>query len=174
MITLVIGKPKSGKSELAEEMAVKGDYKNRYYVATMKVMDPDGSKRVDEHRKRREGKGFVTLEIPMDIGSAVNFIEDPMESVVLLECVANLTGNWMHGIPNTMWLMEQGDVGRKEFVKSLTEKISSLSKKVCDMIVVTTEYEPEDSDDEETALYKELLAGVNEELTRIADKVVRK
>ncbi len=173
MITLVIGKPKSGKSDIAEEMAVKGDYKNRYYLATMKVMDPDGKKRVDEHRKRREGKGFVTLEIPMDIGSATSSIEDPMESVILLECVANLTGNWMYGIPNTMWLMEQGEVGRKEFVRSIKEKIMELGSKVRDMIVVSTEYEPEDTDEEETALYKALLAYVNEELIKSVDKVVR-
>ena len=173
MITLVIGKPKSGKSDIAEEMAVKGDYKNRYYLATMKVMDPDGKKRVDEHRQRREGKGFVTLEIPMDIGSAVDSIKDPMNSVILLECVANLTGNWMHGIPNTMWLMEQGEVGKKEFVLSITRKIMELGAKVKDMIVVSTEYDPEETDDEETALYKTLLAGVNEELAKNVDKVVR-
>jgi hypothetical protein len=73
-----------------------------------------------------------------------------------------------------MWLMEQGDVGRREFIRSVAEKISSLAKKVRDMIVVTTEYEPADGDDEETLVYKNLLAGVNEELTRIADEVVRK
>ena len=31
MITLVIGKANSGKSDVAEDLAVKGDYKNRYY-----------------------------------------------------------------------------------------------------------------------------------------------
>ena len=77
MITLVIGKPDSGKSELAEELALSGGYKNRYYIATMKVMDEAGKARVEKHRKMREGKGFVTLEIPLFIEDALDDIRDP-------------------------------------------------------------------------------------------------
>lgn len=173
MITLVIGKAKSGKSDVAEDLAVNGDYKNRYYIATMLVMDDEGRKRVEEHRRRRDGKGFVTLEIPSDIKSAANLIADPMESVVVLECIANLVGNMMHGIPNTMWLIELGDMGLREFVTSVTERVTSLAGKVRDMIVVTSEYEPDPADDEETALYKKLLDMVNAELVKKADVVRR-
>ncbi len=173
MITLVIGKPKSGKSDIAEDLALKGDHANRYYIATMKIMDEDGRARVKEHRKRREGKGFVTLEIPDDIVSAVKYMDDPKDSIVLLECVANLVGNVMHGVPNTMWLCEQGEAGKKEIVLSVVKQITSLAGKVRDMIVVTGEYEPDDNDDGETRIYKSLLFGVNEELQKTADKVVR-
>lgn len=173
MITLVIGKPKSGKSDIAEDLAVKGDYRNRYYIATMKIMDEDGKKRVEEHQRKREGKGFVTLEIPAEIESAEKSMSDPKESVVLLECMSNLVGNMMHGVPNTMWLCGLGEVGQKEFVLSVVEKVTSLADKVRDMIVVTTEYEPESTDDEETSLYKTLLSGVNDELAKKADKVIR-
>ena len=62
----IIGRPNSGKSAKAEEMALKTGLKP-YYLATMKVMDESGQKRVQKHREMRAGKGFDTLEIPYRI-----------------------------------------------------------------------------------------------------------
>ena len=173
MITLVTGKPKSGKSDMAEDLAVKSGCVEKYYIATMEILDDDGRARVEEHRKKREGKGFITLEIPTDIETAPGLMNDPSKSVVLLECVANLVGNRMHGNANTMWLMEQGEIGHKEFIRSVAESIMNLGRKVCELIVVSTSYEADENDEEETALYKKMLDAVNAELESSVDRVIR-
>ena len=72
MISLVIGAPACGKSGLAEELSLRTGDLDRYYLATMLVMDSQGAQRVEQHRK---------------------------SSTVLLECVSNLVGNEMHEDP---------------------------------------------------------------------------
>ena len=172
MITLVIGKPDSGKSKLAEDMAVNGDHKNRYYIATMMIMDEAGEKRVEKHRKMRENKGFITLEIPHDISTASELMDDPEESVVVLECIPNLVGNAMHDDTNMAWMAYQGDVFEREFARAVTGRVTELAGKVCDMIVVSAHFDPDPSDDEETVLYKRLVDTVNNELRKVAGKTV--
>lgn len=172
MITLVIGKPDSGKSKYAENMAVSGSYRNRYYIATMKVMDEAGRKRVEKHRKMREGKGFITLEIPNDIVTAAESIEDPEDSVVVLECIPNLVGNAMHDDTNMAWMSYQGEVFEREFARAVTGRVTELADMVCDMIVVSASFDPDPSDDQETVLYKRLVDTVNIELRKVAGKTV--
>ena len=172
MITFVIGEKDSGKSELAETLAVESGFTNRYYIATMKVIDEEGEIRRKQHRKKREGKGFVTFEIPTLVSEAPDLMTDPAGSVVLLECMSNLVGNVMHDMG---WMgrltcadSESGD----EFVRKMTEIITDLSKRVGHLIVVSSRSAREDTDDDETALYKDLLAAVNARLLRISDRVV--
>lgn len=71
MFYLITGGAGSGKSEYAEKLAVQeatvsGD--RLFYVATMFPYDDAETKlRIERHRKLREGKGFITLEKPVDI-----------------------------------------------------------------------------------------------------------
>ena len=171
MITLIIGTPDSGKSALAEDLALAGDRKNRIYLATMKVCDDEGLRRVNRHRKAREGKGFVTLEIPYGIGSALAQIKDPADSLVLLECVSNLVGNEMHDDPEISLLCQPDTMDKEAFVSHVIADIRTLAAGVKDMIIVTNEYETDEAYDDETDLYIELCNRVNKELARIADDI---
>ena len=64
---LVTGGSGSGKSEFAEGLLA--DIKeNKYYIATMAVNGEEGRKRVERHRRLREGKRFITLEAPCELG----------------------------------------------------------------------------------------------------------
>lgn len=163
MITLVTGKAGSGKSKLAEELAV--SFGGRvYYVATMKVMDEAGRLRVNKHRAQREGKGFVTLEQEVDITTILDRIDDPRDCVILLECMANLAGN-------EMYRQDPSGIG-EDLSKRLLEDVIMLGRSVRELIVVTSEYEPQESDDEQTALYKKMLSSINERLCDIADRVI--
>ncbi|MBP3879053.1 MAG: bifunctional adenosylcobinamide kinase/adenosylcobinamide-phosphate guanylyltransferase [Lachnospiraceae bacterium] len=67
MLCLVIGGSASGKSEYAERhvCALPG---RRIYAATMQPFGEEGRQRIARHRKLREGKGFVTVEVPRDLG----------------------------------------------------------------------------------------------------------
>lgn len=171
MITLIIGTPDSGKSALAEDLAKDSECKNRIYLATMKVCDDEGLRRVSRHRKAREGKGFVTLEIPYGIGSALAQIKDPADSLVLLECVSNLVGNEMHDDPETSLLCQPDTMDKEAFVSHVIADIRTLAAGVKDMIIVTNEYEADESYDDETRLYIELCNRMNSELIKIADEV---
>ncbi|MCR4705596.1 MAG: bifunctional adenosylcobinamide kinase/adenosylcobinamide-phosphate guanylyltransferase [Lachnospiraceae bacterium] len=168
MIQLVIGGPDSGKSLLAEELTASVNAEHVYYIATMRVLDDDGRKRIQRHRAQRAGKGFITLEIETDIEKALRLMDMPLESVCLLECVANLVGNLLYG--KTGRITDQTD---DAIIESVLSKIRHLSEGVRELVVVTSEYAPDDADDRETVRYKKLLHSVNERLSVLADRVHR-
>ncbi|MBO4266336.1 MAG: bifunctional adenosylcobinamide kinase/adenosylcobinamide-phosphate guanylyltransferase [Lachnospiraceae bacterium] len=163
----IIGRPNSGKSAKAEEMALKTGLKP-YYLATMKVMDESGQKRVQKHREMRAGKGFATLEIPYRIEEAIDLMDDPKNSVLLLECAANLVGNAMHEERWYEILMRGEEQAADRFVRYVTDMILQLNNKVGTLIVVSSEYELDEADDAETALYKRLLHEVNESIRSLS------
>ncbi len=87
MFYLVTGGAGSGKSEWAERLAGTLGNGPRLYVATMRVFDDEGRKRVEKHRAMRAGRGFRTLEM----GSRLKVRED--YETILLEDVTNLVMN---------------------------------------------------------------------------------
>ncbi|MBD5347442.1 MAG: bifunctional adenosylcobinamide kinase/adenosylcobinamide-phosphate guanylyltransferase [Bacteroides sp.] len=60
-IILITGGQRSGKSEIAERMALESSA-NPVYVATCKPLDEEMIRRVDVHKARREGCGWTTVE----------------------------------------------------------------------------------------------------------------
>lgn len=68
----ITGGAGSGKSEYAEQLAERLHTElggPLYYVATMNPAprDSDAAARIAKHQKRRAGRGYTTLECPMDI-----------------------------------------------------------------------------------------------------------
>ncbi len=171
MVTLIIGTPDSGKSTQAEDIVLASECKHRIYLATMKVCDAEGEKRVKKHRTSRDGKGFVTLEIPYGVAEAVDEIRDPSDSVVLLECISNLVGNEMHDDPKATLLCQSETKDIEAFVSLVMSDIRTLAAGVKDLVIVTNEYETDKSYDDETKLYIELCNRVNTELKAFADEV---
>lgn len=181
---LVIGGKNSGKSRFAEGLAVNGGKDRRYYLATMKVCDEAGRKRIKRHRKQREGKGFITIELQYGIDRAIQMMDEPENSVVLLECVANLVGNELYDNPEREWhrgclnencVME--DAGCELFADAVLKDICSLEERAGLLIAVSSEYhvnEDMNKDvDECTRMYIELLDRVNTRLIECADRVYR-
>ena len=136
MTTLVIGTQNSGKSALAEDLALRTEDLNRYYVATMKLCDEDAIRRVQKHRAMRAGKGFVTIECETGLRSVTDVIENPAKATVLLECMANLVGNEMHenGI-----LTDMVDAECEAFASRLVGDVCDLAYRVHNLIVVSNE-----------------------------------
>ncbi len=171
MITLVIGGPGSGKSELAESIAAKSGHKNMYYIATMQVVDDESALRRKKHQAAREGKGFITLEIPVLIDAAPDLMSDPASSVALLECMANFVGNLMHEPEWARRLTSADSETGDEFVRLVIRRVMDLASHVGHLVVVSERFNSDESFDDDTVLYKDLLDAVNARLCRISDRV---
>ena len=88
MVIYVSGGSGSGKSAWAEHLLVRSDSISRYYVATMRVWDEEGARRVERHRAMRRDKGFETLECPVELEKLTGCC-----GAVLLEDLTNLFMN---------------------------------------------------------------------------------
>ncbi|MCL6431076.1 MAG: bifunctional adenosylcobinamide kinase/adenosylcobinamide-phosphate guanylyltransferase [Anaerolineae bacterium] len=91
-LILVLGGARSGKSRLAEDLAMRlGE--RVLYVATAEAWDAEMAGRIAHHRRRRP-EGWRTLEAPRDIGRALG--EGAADAdVVLLDCLTLLLSNLM-------------------------------------------------------------------------------
>ncbi len=184
MIVLVLGEPDSGKSRYAEALVMamcegggadgsKAACK-LYYIATMSVVDEESEVRVRKHRQMREGKGFVTLEIPYRVDRALEHITSPAQSVVLLECVSNLVGNEMYDDPDRAY--DRAGCPRDEWLKDTADAVVSdirmLAERCKDLVIVANRFKPDAKGyDDMTRLYVELNNTVNDRLAELAGRV---
>lgn len=184
MITLVTGGSGSGKSEYAESRILSRGAGARFYVATMEPYGEEGRKRVERHRKLRQGKGFFTVECPrhlenlrlpevqlsqIQLSKTQENVEDTcgqekVPNSVLLECVMNLTANELFG--------QEGETAQ-EVENRILRGIASLAKQADYLVIVTGQV----GDDgiryaEETMDYIRLLGRINQRLAAMADETV--
>lgn len=170
MITLVIGTNNSGKSALAEQLLQERIGKKKYYIATMIPFGDEGIKRVEKHRKMREGKGFETLEWPTDLDKHIEMLNDEelirfWGSDILLECMSNLVGNEMYAQDNR-------NLSDTELILRVMDEVRILIEASENVVIVTNIFPSEDDGyDEETRRYVGLTQSVNEELLKLADRV---
>lgn len=162
MKVLVIGGSGSGKSAFAEKKTDEICGANpKYYIATMRVYDAEGARKAAEHRKKREGKNYITIEQPDDLGGLTGF---EANSCALLESVSNLVAN------------EMFRDGKYMNGTMITEKVSSdidsLSKKVRNLVVVTDNvFEDGCRYGDETIDYINVMGRINMYLADMSDEV---
>ena len=173
-VTVITGKQNSGKSLRAEELTFSYG-KPLFYLATMKVMDDEGRKRVEKHRRQREGKGFVTIECEYGIRKVPDMIMDYLDAgeqkqsrmigaTILLECATNLVGNELYDNPDRSWSDDPMKVVPEEFVRVIMDDIRYLADRAGNLVIVSGEYELNEDADEGTRLFIKLLDMVNREL----------
>lgn len=165
MMILIIGGSSSGKSAFAEDMIVSlSKEKKNYYIATMKVYDAESEKKIERHRMLRKGKGFITLEQPVNIQNAIDKI-DSRECNALLECISNLTANEMFlcDIPK-----DADTVAGKivDGIKQLNDNVSQL------VIVSNNVFEDGNVYDSATMEYIKAMGLINEKLGMLADSII--
>ncbi|MCD8050239.1 MAG: bifunctional adenosylcobinamide kinase/adenosylcobinamide-phosphate guanylyltransferase [Clostridiales bacterium] len=158
MMTLVSGGAGSGKSAYAESLILQSSAAPRIYLATMQAWGEEGRQRVERHRRLRAGKGFLTVEQPLNLTE----VEIPQGSAVLLEDLSNLTANECFG--------GAGFAGAEERILT---GVDSIRAQAGELVIVTNEifsdgvtYPPE------TAQYLDILARLNRQLAAQADRVV--
>ena len=172
MLYLITGGSGSGKSEYAEKVAAdrfrllegKGQL---YYVATMYPYDEESHKRIERHRRMRNGKGFVTVEC----FSHLEQVKAGKQDVILLECMSNLLANEMY--------LEQGRIkgngneAGEQMKAAILKPVLQLEKTAGGVVVVTNEVFSDGMEyEEETEKYCNLLGGINRQLGESADCVV--
>ena len=82
---------------------------------------------MERHKKLRQGKGFITIESPKDVGreKVLEMLRpDGQKKAVLLECISNLTANEMFGSS----FEEGSEPGRR--TEALAEKICTDIEKI--------------------------------------------
>ncbi len=166
MMVLVVGGSGSGKSSYAEKTAVSlaQSGMKKYYLATMQVFDDEGRKKVDRHRKLRNGKGFFTIEQPVRISSALEKMEDG-DRAVLLECISNLTANEMFSEKKTMTEIQ--------VTENVIRDIKMLKEQTNHLVVVSNNiFEDGITYDETTTKYIRAMGKINQKLAALADRVV--
>ena len=181
MLMMVTGGSGSGKSAYAESLLYSCEG-IRYYIATMQIYDAEGEKKVERHRKLRAGKGFLTIESPMNVGK-IQFVcaGEPGQAQyrqeaerkgqcssekksALLECMSNLTANEM--------FTKDGMKSEDEVVEKIVSEIQTLSQKLDNLVIVTNNvFEDGVIYDAGTMEYLRALGRINAALARLADRV---
>ena len=196
MLCLVIGGSASGKSEYAERhvSALPG---RRIYAATMQPFGEEGRQRIARHRKLREGKGFVTIEVPADLGGLIEklrgergagkpgspgwILSDNEQDRdhwggynILLEDLPNLAANELFAggelCGTAAERAEKSDMLFSKMIRAV-EDLARISE---NLTIVTGDIFSDgvryDSDTEE---YRRLLGKMNCRIAEMADHVVR-
>lgn len=118
-LTLVIGGARSGKSRLAERLAVKSGLA-RSYIATAEPWDDEMRARIAAHKADR-GPDWHTIEAPRDLAAALS----GLRGVVVIDCL-------------TLWLtnvmLADGDVASE-----MTSLITALALCPAKVIAVSNE-----------------------------------
>ncbi len=164
MFYLVIGGSGSGKSAYAEELMMGfSDVEKKYYLATMQVFDEEGKKKIERHRKLRQGKGFETIEGPRAISLSAEKMGQG--SAVLLECMSNLVANEMFG---------DGRICSGEVVtEKILADVMELKKRVKHLVIVSNNvFEDGITYDVATMEYIRVLGRINQALLLEADTAV--
>lgn len=159
MLILVTGGSGSGKSAFAEDRVLSLGEAERIYIATMHPFDEESKKRIVRHRKMRAGKGFETIECYTGLKN----VQVPKDSVVLLECMSNLTANEM--------FEEQG--AHENTVQEILEGVKNLQSQAAHVVIVTNEiFSDALAFDKEMETYLEYLGKINRTLTQRSDEAV--
>ncbi len=180
MITLVTGGSGSGKSSMAELLMEESPCAVKYYLATMYFGgDEESRKKIERHRNLRMGKGFHTIERPLDICRAAEEMgtEPPEERGVLLECLSTLTANEMfrEALPEQSEeaIMEEMSKRTETTAEKILRDIGLLKAAAGDLVIVSDNvFEDGVQYDAGTQAYLKALAKILRELAARADRVV--
>lgn len=194
---LVLGAAGSGKSAYAEQLCVDSARKLRagsLYLATMPSGGEDARRRIERHRKLREGKGFETLELPrLLFGTDEDMLLRAQGEAVLLECVGALVANELfaeEGEASCRRCAEMddarlravlGDAAWREWLRAVSTMdgrcvsclkrclagIASWLEASGEMVLVTNDVFADDGAyDKETLAYRAVLGAANRVLAR--------
>ena len=162
---LITGGARSGKSRLAQELALKSGG-HVLFVATAEAGDAEMKRRIRAHRKLRPAD-WTTLEITSRIGSHITKNIGPAGTVII-DCITLLINNVFQQFD------ENADASRleKAVASEIKELLDCIDRCRADFIIVTNEVGmgiiP---GDRVSRLYRDLLGKANQMLAEHVDEV---
>ncbi len=156
---LVLGGARSGKSAYALQRA-RGWEGQLVYLATAEAKDEEMRRRIEQHRKQRRSRRWITVEEPLTVVWTLKEVDETVAGVVL-DCV-------------TLWVSNALLAGQREElenqVEELVEEIPTFS---FHFLAVSNEVGlglvPESSVGRE---FRDLLGWANQRLARACQEVV--
>lgn len=160
---LITGGARSGKSVLAEKLALEFDAP-LCYLATAETLDVEMEERVRQHRERR-GAEWHTLEEPLDLLRALKDC-DGRYGVILVDCITLWLSNLLFAYEN-----REGDP--EELVLSDVRQFADgLRKLKSTVILVSNEVGMGIVPENRLArLYRDIAGRANQQLAAAADEV---
>lgn len=159
MTVLVTGGAASGKSELAERIAVSFG-ERRMYIATMMPSCEEDTEKILRHQNMRAGRGFTAIERYYSLET----LRLPANTAcALLECVSNLVANEMFSRKIPPGALE----------RHILAGVCALRDQTRHLVIVTNEiFSDEKIYDEQMQDYLRALAACNSALAEAADTVI--
>jgi adenosylcobinamide kinase/adenosylcobinamide-phosphate guanylyltransferase len=104
---LVTGGSRSGKSSYAQK-AAESLNSSRAYIATCPVVDEEMDSRIQKHQQDRNGRGWHTIEEPLNIADAIG--NASAYSAILVDCLTLWINNLMYFSENNNKIISEADV----------------------------------------------------------------
>lgn len=166
---LILGGARSGKSQFAQELALKFD-QPVLFVATAEAADEEMKQRIEEHKRERPATWY-TLEVTTDVGRQIEQ-RIGRARVVIVDCITLLVSNTFN--QHSWQTDEKIDIHliEKEVDAEIDELVECINQVNADFIIVSNELGlglvPADK---ASRLYRDLLGRANQTLAQRADEV---
>ena len=158
-VTLVLGGARSGKSRYAQTLASR--YRRVTFLATARASDREMRDRIAAHRRERPAS-WRTVEAPLDLHKTITS-ESLKADLLLVDCltlfVANTMSQERRKASNARLVSEQ----LCQAIRSSQASVIVVSNEVGSGIVPAYR---------SGRVYRDLLGEMNQEIAKIADKVV--
>ncbi|MBI2852061.1 MAG: bifunctional adenosylcobinamide kinase/adenosylcobinamide-phosphate guanylyltransferase [Chloroflexi bacterium] len=166
---LITGGARSGKSDLAQELARKSG-QMVLFVATATAGDDEMRRRIEAHRKSRPGE-WRTLEAATQVGSQIRENLDGAQTVIV-DCITMLVSNVFGKHFDVSGQISDAALIEKDVIAEIHELIDCCNRTMASFIIVTNEVGlglvPENA---MGRLYRDLLGKANQLLAERADEV---
>ncbi len=165
MMVLIVGGSKSGKSSLAQDIAVRlAGEQPRYYIATMISHDAEDDERIARHIADRAGMGFETLEQGKNLPALLSG-SNPRGTFLLDSVTALLSNEFFPPEKNYAPDFQAG--------ARVREDILQLSRSVSNLVVVADDlFRDAACYDDITRHYRKALADILRGVARESDAVL--
>jgi adenosylcobinamide kinase/adenosylcobinamide-phosphate guanylyltransferase len=104
---LITGGSRSGKSSYAQN-AAESLKTSRLFLATCPVIDEEMKERIQKHQQERSGRGWHTIEEPVNIASVIETAS--AYETVLVDCLTLWINNLMYVLENNNKILSESDV----------------------------------------------------------------
>jgi adenosylcobinamide kinase/adenosylcobinamide-phosphate guanylyltransferase len=167
--TLITGGARSGKSSLAQEMAMKSG-QAVLFVATAEAGDDEMHRRIEEHKKNRPAD-WRTLEVTTRVGSQI-CQHVGQARVVVVDCITLLVNNIFSQCHDQSGRLPEVSLVEQNLVAEIGELIDCIRRTEADFIIVTNEVGLGLVPDNRLGrLYRDLLGRANQMLAQAVDEV---